>query len=876
MNTQVGKSVGFALLMAAGLLAALFAMGVFSASGVGAQTANCVEDSTATPPVTCAQLDTGSFEINLGDGTSTDAIPAANIHRLDAEGNRVTPAATDYDPNHYNYEIVVPDGTAAAPGITTLTIVGIAGETTGDGATMDPVVSIADAGVPDAAGTATADHQISLLESVPAKFTIMVEDDGDATTVDLGGATTYTFYLTYASPASSMTAGASIRLALTATLSGNEGDVITIKAADFGLPSTIDTDHVTINNVNPSDVSVSGDTIEVVIPDMDGPTATAADDLGTDAATTIRISSRVGITNPTTAGLYGITINDDATSANTGVDEAVDAVNVVKIESSVSLDPKKGSSTADVTVTGKGFSTGSATVFIDKTPGAATDDPATTAVDETEATYEANNTYDDGVDVVIASGAAITDGSFTATIAGIDKPTDEDSVTISAFDGAGNMADNSAVYTFGASLSTSPEKISWGQTLTIKMTDNIALPTEVRFGGNNRYKVDVETGASATEAKVVIPPGVPVGSQRVEVISSAGVVAGLSGTVEIVALVLNVTPSDVVPGQQVTISGGGFVTDDAIDSIEVGGKSVSVPSGAKVLTGNRIRLSAGVPLDVGTGSKKVVVESGSRVGEATVTVAKPSISVNPSESPIGSTVRVTGSGFAAAERVEVLYDDQLEDVGVADGNGNIDLDLTIPSDAGIGQTKAIKVQVRNEPTINASADHMTPGSQITVSPEQVQAGGEITVSGINFRGFSSLRSATIGTDSVLPVPAPLTERDGSVTFTVTVLAGLSTGTHTITIEDGARNSASETFSVTDTPVSNAPADVFASLGDNLQVVWQYDNATSMWASYDPAAPAELNDLDAVSSGDIVWVEVTADQEFQGQQLYAGWNLITLN
>ena len=47
-------------------------------------------------------------------------------------------------------------------------------------------------------------------------------------------------------------------------------------------------------------------------------------------------------------------------------------------------------------------------------------------------------------------------------------------------------------------------------------------------------------------------------------------------------------------------------------------------------------------------------------------------------------------------------------------------------------------------------------------------------------------------------------------------------------------------------VSSAPADVFASVGDNLQVVWQYDNATGMWASYDPAAPAELNDLDSRS------------------------------
>ena len=44
MNTLTGKSVGIALLLAAGLLAALFAMGVFSASGVGA----AVEDEASS------------------------------------------------------------------------------------------------------------------------------------------------------------------------------------------------------------------------------------------------------------------------------------------------------------------------------------------------------------------------------------------------------------------------------------------------------------------------------------------------------------------------------------------------------------------------------------------------------------------------------------------------------------------------------------------------------------------------------------------------------------------------------------------------------------------------------------------------------------
>ena len=61
----------------------------------------------------------------------------------------------------------------------------------------------------------------------------------------------------------------------------------------------------------------------------------------------------------------------------------------------------------------------------------------------------------------------------------------------------------------------------------------------------------------------------------------------------------------------------------------------------------------------------------------------------------------------------------------------------------------------------------------------------------------------------------------------------------------------------------------------LTVVWKYDNASGTWASYDPAAPAELNDLNEVSTGDIVWIQITENVSFQGKSLLAGWQLISL-
>ena len=203
--------------------------------------------------------------------------------------------------------------------------------------------------------------------------------------------------------------------------------------------------------------------------------------------------------------------------------------NVVSVIRSISLDPKSGSSTADVTVTGKGFSTGSATVFIDKTPDATTED------DTTDGTFDPDGMFDSDVDTVISSGRDITDGSFTVVIPGIANPTGESKVTINAFDGAGLDADKGAEYTFGAGLSVSPDSISWGQTLTLTITDNTMVPTRVRFAGSNTHLVPVETtpAATAKEAKVEVPSGVPVGTQKVEVLDAGGVITGLSSTVKI-------------------------------------------------------------------------------------------------------------------------------------------------------------------------------------------------------------------------------------------------------------------------------------------------------------------------------------------------------
>jgi len=64
--------------------------------------------------------------------------------------------------------------------------------------------------------------------------------------------------------------------------------------------------------------------------------------------------------------------------------------------------------------------------------------------------------------------------------------------------------------------------------------------------------------------------------------------------------------------------------------------------------------------------------------------------------------------------------------------------------------------------------------------------------------------------------------------------------------------------------------------DNLVRVWRFSNVDQSWAFFDPRpAFATANSLAKTGAGDIVWVNVTAEEEFQSATLFPGWNLISL-
>ena len=254
--------------------------------------------------------------------------------------------------------------------------------------------------------------------------------------------------------------------------------------------------------------------------------------------------------------------------------------------------------------------------------------------------------------------------------------------------------------------------------------------------------------------------------------------------------------------------------------------------------------------------------------------------MNPDSSRRGTDVAVSGTGFPANSNITVDYGNNEPGIatGRTDGTGNFTAAFGIPSDATIGGDVTVKASVTAGDTdYEAEATHAVPDKAITVTPEVARSGDTIMIVGTGFPRYADVQ-VKIG-DGVSR--ATNSRTDGIGDFTVSVIVpGIDSGTHVLQVDAG-NSIATWVMTVPDAAVilTRPSEDVFADLTEagNLTVVWYFDNATKEWSFYDPRPEvAAAVDLNEVTSGDNVWIQVVANQMFQGAMLTAGWNLVTLD
>jgi hypothetical protein len=377
---------------------------------------------------------------------------------------------------------------------------------------------------------------------------------------------------------------------------------------------------------------------------------------------------------------------------------------------------------------------------------------------------------------------------------------------------------------------------------------------------------------------------------------------------------VTLSPTTINPGEALTVTVAGF-TVDSISSDTTGAEftvTLGTSSGASdiTLTGtSAFPIGADgtgtgtvtVPTTVTAGTRYVTVtDNALTVGGATattnnsktvtVTVPKGVITVSPSSVSTGNTLTLTGSAFPPATTASVLTiggANAMPAAGIlTDADGAFTALVEVPAATTGGSlspgTQIVTITVGT--ITGSSTDFSTPNPSITLTPAEASVEETVSITGVGFNSLGTVTTLTIGSASALPSPAPRATRNGDITADVLVPL-LNAGSYTVTMTNGTGFSASATFKATAAKVVAAStadntevifADVIAN-DDSLVRVWRFSNADQSWAFFDPRpAFASANTLAKTGTGDIVWVNVTAEQTFQSGTLFPGWNLISLN
>jgi len=695
---------------------------------------------------------------------------------------------------------------------------------------------------------------------------------------------------------------ASIKITFTTDekVEGNSGEIWVRFDKGYTVPATIAKELITITSVqttggtsNPlidptvqtisstTDAAALNDTIvKITLGDTVPSSNTTVEDLEKAAGHIITFASSAGILLPTSSSTTANIIRLNNNNGSYGTEELeIDTVRTL------TLGTVSGAKGTVVTATGKGFSsTGTVALWIDDGDGT-------------------NGVADDGIingtETTIATGIAVTAGSFT-----YDFTTDANysvgANQINAIDGAGAAVGTTTnpTFTITGGVTLGATTVATGGTIKLTLaqyTDGTV--TAVTFGGVNADVSDLAAGSTTIASNagtltVTVPTTTPLGTQIVSVASTGE--AARTATVEVTKVWSGVTvtpsPTTAVPSQTVTVNASGFTGSSTVATITVGGSSVTtLTSGSAVTTvatdnsGNLVA-SFAVPNDATTRTAKTykieITDAAGKVGQADLVIPARVLALDTVSSKRSSTVAATGTGFVAKSTITIDYAGTTVATTTADSAGGFSTTFAVPSTAGIPSTNTVTATSGGGGTDTET--HKVPGSSITISPTTGSSGGTITVTGENFPGFVSSTAITVGGIDAIPSPAPATDTDGAFTADV-MIPQLSVGTHSVVVTAGGI-SANASLTVEEAVAvvvvaSTVTADVFADViaADALVRVWRFDAEAQEWSFYDPrAAFSAANTYTDTASGDVIWVNVSAQTEFQGKTLYVGWNPIALD
>ena len=751
-------------------------------------------------------------------------------------------------------------------------------------------------------GFAAAIIGFVLLTASPARSGVLLADPVTSVTVTLsdlkaGVASQYTIALT---------------TSVTGALSLGGGQII----IQFPLGTTIPTS-MSASTITVTTTDTAATKALAVAPTIDVSTRTVTLTtplvIANSDAITVVFSTSAGLKNSITPGSYGTTASSKPLIIKTSVDTADASPSAAyNIGAYVTFSPTTGAKRGGtVTVTGGGMApstTGSITV------GSSTTVQGTAIIDSSG---NFSGSFIAGEGTKGGGRVAVTDGAGTLV----------------SSDGAGCgvtcIAAATTLYVQNASASPRQTSVAPGSTVEVDLFDftfnsgNLIADNSTTLAGTTvsnspSSSFALSSGASAQfqPYKFVVALGTAAGTKNI-VVSESGGGGSKTATFQLtvtapVAGTLTLTPNNAVAGQTVTLSGTGFspvsisggggangvhqITGQGTSVVTLAGVALSTPNITYPVnldsSGNFI-VSVDLPVSTTTLTAATVLvkatDSGGRTGTASLLISTRTITLVPTSGVRGSDVEITGSGFAADNNsVSITYTGTQVANVLPDSDGDFKVKITVPVTATIPSANTVTATVIGL-VASASATHTIPNASLTVGPTSGTPGSFLTVSGSNFPAFATVQAMSLGSLSILPLPAPVTDSAGKFIASARApAAGL--GTQSLLVTVGNVTSVTSftitkplftTPTPTPTPLPpQSPVDGLAPLlaGDNLLRVWNFNNITKQWTFYDTRPSFVLaNTITQLVTGTVYWINVPFDQvailNSSERDLVAGWNVI---
>jgi len=523
-----------------------------------------------------------------------------------------------------------------------------------------------------------------------ASFTVPASVSGGHAIVAYGGSNTYSAYF-YTIPA----------IALSKT-SGAPGSSVTVTGSGFvanesGIKITFDSTSVTTTSITAGSTGSWSGTF-IVPASESGTHSVTAKGNSTSTVTAVTFTTSAGISinkssgAPGTAvtvsgvgfvsGETGITVTFDGDEVASGIaagttggwstsfnvpasasgSHAVGAFGnstvagsvsgaSFKTSAAISINPSKSSPGSSVTVTGSGFGNGETNIVV---------------------TFDGTQ--------VGSSTSANSIGAWTITFT---IPTSASGSHVIAASGSVTTAKSVANVSFsiGAGLSLSKSSGAPGTSTTVTGSGFGANETGIIVTfDSSPVASDIRADSSGSWSSTFIVPPSTSGSHAIAASGKKTLAASVAGISFDTAATIAVDNTSGSPGTPVTVTGSGFDASETgitvtFDGNTVASNIVADDSGSWTTTFNVPPATSGSHIIKASGPETAVTST----SQSAFNIAA-NVSLSPSTGYVGSTVTVTGTGFAANSTLRITYDGTevtLNDA-TTDAAGSIDQSITIP------------------------------------------------------------------------------------------------------------------------------------------------------------------------------------------------------